>query len=198
MPTKTINKQRKQTTNLLNKQKVNKINRNKLKVLFGKEITKKQIKEAAEISEKSFNTKEDKDQMKSDYNLFLKIAKKFPAFFSILTLNNKVIGDNIILPSTKKLMLSFFENKLNEKQLTKILINKPVKRPECLFLAEIVIDKKYRRKGDASFLLDKALKHLKHIEGHKLPIYYWAWSKEGEFFTIKELEKEKLDFYFKN
>jgi N-acetylglutamate synthase-like GNAT family acetyltransferase len=172
--------------------------KDKIKIIFGEEITKKQVKQVAIISEKSFCTKKDKTQMRSDYRLFLKIAKKFPDFFSILTLNNKIIGDNILLPSTKELMKSFLENKLNEKQLTDILIKSKIKKPECLFLAEIIIDKEYRRRGYASFLLDKALKHLKHIEGHKLPIFYWAWSKEGEFFTVRELEKEKVEFYFKN
>lgn len=170
----------------------------KLKVIFGREITKEQIKKAAEISERAFKTKGDNEQMKSDYRLFSKIAKRFPDFFSLVTLDEEVIGDNIILPSTKKLMASFFEDKLNENQLAKILIKHKIKKAECLFLAEIVIDKKYRKKDYASFILNKALAQIKHIEGKKLPVFYWAWSREGEKFLVKELEKEKVDSYFKN
>ena len=168
-----------------------------IRVIFGKECKHYQIKKAANISEDIFKTKYDNDQMKSDYHLFLKIAKKFPDFFSLLSLNNKIIGDCICLPCKKDLMKKFLKKKMNEAELTaEILKRLNQKDFDCFFIAEISIKKQHRGKGFASFILFKLIENIKSLKKKNVPIFYWAWSKEGEILLGDELKKMKLKHYF--
>ncbi|MFA6269211.1 MAG: hypothetical protein WCW13_00375 [archaeon] len=171
-----------------------------MKELFffdGTNVSNSQLKEAAAISENFFKTNLDKTQMKSDCKLFLKISKLFPEFIEVIFDGKSVVGSSIFLPCTKKLEKLFLSKKITEAQLASRILKKVnYKNFECIYWAESSIIKKYQHHELFMVTTENVLRKVHLLKKKKLPVFFWAWSKEGKIagkIVFDELEvKERF------
>jgi len=170
---------------------------NELTFFDGRSVSKEQLREAARISESFFRTKNDEAQMKSDYKLFLHISKLFPEFIEVITDREKVVGSSIFLPCTKSLEKLFLAKKITEAQLVNRILKKVnYKNFDCIYWAESSIIKKFQHHELFFITTENVLKKISYIKRKKLPVFFWAWSKQGwgvGTVVFKEL-KIKEDF----
>lgn len=148
-------------------------------ILFGKKCTP-YLKDVEEISEGFFKTNNDLTQMKSDYKLFKQIVRKFPLFFSVILIDEKVCGSLILLPCDKKMKKLFLEGKITESELASRILKRKTSSFESIYLAEISLKKEFHNKRFGTKLLKEGINRIYKKYGKKFPVFFWGWSKQGK------------------
>jgi GNAT superfamily N-acetyltransferase len=143
--------------------------------------SKKEIADAAKLSEEYFHTKTDSAQMASSFENYNWIHKKFPYALGIIEDNKKVVGYTILLPCREKQMDEFLLGKINEKQLVDKIRKSPAPKSfEAIYFCEAYLKPSYRRKGIAfSAMIDSAKKLIKQSKTKPHTLFYWAYSKHS-------------------
>lgn len=166
-----------------------------LKNLYNDEIKLKDLDTLFDIADKEFGFKDDPNQYNPTKLEFYKLQKKYPFSFCIIKDDDVVVGFVTLLPSSKKLMNSFLNKKINEVVLVNnISKNITLNNFECLFLTSAYINEKYRKKGIISNIYKKMINFYLD-KNKKLVLFGWVFTNQGLLLGTR-LSKE-LNLVFK-
>ena len=162
----------------------------KIKIELKDSFTKKEYDELSEVYLKTFTKKNEFTETDLDFKACNKIIKKFPKSSALIN-GKKVIGQTWIVPTNRKIMIEFLENKIKEQEI----ILKSVKKVnlnnfDAIYIFYSAILKEYRRKGIILKANKKILNHYLKIN-KDIIFFAWAYSKAGEKLVIKISEKYK-------
>lgn len=163
-----------------------------IKIELKKEFTKKEYEEMDFVYEKTFTKKNEFTETDLDFKNCNKIIKKFPNSSALIKDKGVSIGQTWIVPTNKKIMTEFLENKIKEQEM----ILKSVKKVslnnfDCIYIFYSGILKEYRRQG-LSFKAIKRIFNQFLKFNKKVTLFAWAYSKAGENMAIKTAEEYNL------
>lgn len=131
-----------------------------IKIKIENKLTEDEYEKTLLIYNKCFTRKGEFTDTEISFKEFSQILNKFPNSHSIIRDNNEIIGETWIIPTNKKIMFEFLENKINEKQLIIKSVKKvSVNNFETIYIFYSAILKNYRQKG----LIFKGKKNIKPL-----------------------------------
>lgn len=168
-----------------------------IKIKLKDNLKIEEYKELEKIYHKTFTKKNEFTETNFDLKNCNKIIQKFPNSFAIIRDDKKIIGQTWIIPTNKKIMTEFLENKIKEQDM----ILKSVKKVslndfDCIYIFFSGILKEYRRQGFIFKARKKILNHFLKFN-KKVKLFAWPYSKAGENLAIKTSEEYKLPLIIK-
>ena len=162
-------------------------------------FSKKDLEQLGKLVEDFFDTKNDLEQLPNKKINLNFVNHKFQISLVIIKNNNKINGHTFILPSNKKDRNDFLKNRINEREFF-YRIQKEVipKNFDSLYLASAQILKKFRRKGIIKKVLLLQIQRYQKKYSKKLKLFYWPFSKEGNFLCEKIAKELNLKIYSKS
>ncbi|NCP71983.1 hypothetical protein GW835_01140 [archaeon] len=168
-----------------------------IKIELKENLTKEEYDQISQIYAKTFTIKNEFTETNLSLKNCNKLFEKFPKSSALIKDNKKTIGQTWIVPTNRKIMTEFLENKITEQEMVlKSLKKVSLDNFNCIYLFYSSIFQKYRRQG----LIFKArIKTLNHYIkfNKKIILFAWVYSKEGENLAIKTAEKYKLPLIIK-
>jgi hypothetical protein len=168
-----------------------------IKIELKDSFTKEEYLGLSNVYLKTFTKKNKFTETDLDFKDCNNILKKFPKSSALIKDKGKIIGQTWIVPTNRKIMLEFLENKINEQEMIlKSLKKINLKNFDTIYLFYSAILKKYRRKG----VIFKATKKIlnNYLKINKNVIFFaWPYSKAGEKFSIKTSEIYKKTLIIK-
>ncbi|MBN1157535.1 GNAT family N-acetyltransferase [Candidatus Woesearchaeota archaeon] len=153
-----------------------------------RQISEKDIAEAADLAENYFHTAKDKTQLRTNKSNFTWILIHYPNCLNIIKSNRKVVGFTLVLPCNNKLMSAFLKNKMTERELLKAIKEKiTLDNFEVTYLCACYINPEFRRKGLAKKAFVDSVKRI-----GKTDLFYWEYSREGRKLMEKVADVLKL------
>ena len=155
--------------------------------------SREDIEETARISEEYFGTMKDSEQMSTVRENRDWVYENCRDYLNIIRRGDEVIGYSFMLPCTSRLKQEFISRKITEAELFAEIQKLNIKKPEAIYLCASVIREEYRRKGLA---VNGFVKLIEKIKKHSKPVlFYWGYSREGEFLANKVAKITGLKIY---
>ena len=124
-----------------------------------------------------FDVKNDPGQIDVDEKVLKKLSKIHEATISQKENKDGPIAWILVIPTTKKIMQDFLENKISENEL--LNKTKPSQKFEAVYLCSASVLPEFRNQGLAKQLTVQAIRKIKKNYPVEY-LYYWKFSKGGE------------------
>ncbi len=158
-------------------------------------LDEKEIEEARALAESYFKTEESPDQMPTTKENSTWFRTAIPSCLQIIRHKKKIMGFGLILPCTKKLMNDFVSKKITEAELFEaIKRTEAYKKREAIYFCSVFVQPAFRGKGLALKALTQAITSTFDLSQHP-PLFYWAYSKEGDILAKKLSEQLDVPLY---
>ncbi len=139
-------------------------------------MNKDAFEKILKISEEFFGTENDPDQMPITNESADKLRSIHPDTLAyIFDGENNPIAWAVVVPTSVGVMNSFLNKKITERELLDMATEE--KNFESLYISGVFVLPEYRRMGHALKLLKDSIEKIS--DGKTLPLYSWAYSKEG-------------------
>ncbi len=159
------------------------------------ELNKKEIEEGRQLAESYFETSNDPDQMPTNEENSTWIRKEIPTCLSIIRHKKRIIGFALVIPCTKALMNQFISKKITEAQLfDKVKSSEAYKTREAIYFCSVFVKPEFRGKGLALKSLTFTIENSFDLSKSP-PLFYWAYSKEGDALAKRLAHDLKLPLY---
>ncbi|OGD67386.1 hypothetical protein A2442_02675 [Candidatus Campbellbacteria bacterium RIFOXYC2_FULL_35_25] len=144
------------------------------------------IEKTNKIATDLFGIEEDKTQVKPTLETALKLISIDKYNFVCFKEGDEVVAWSVVLPTSKKAMDDFLEEKKNEKELFELFLEKP--SFEALYLAAVIVVPKHQKKGLGLSLMKEQINYFK--ENHGINNFFTLiLSKEGKRF-MENIQKD--------
>lgn len=158
-------------------------------------LSKKEIEEGRELAESYFETSSDPDQIPANKENSTWMRKEIPTCLSIIRHKKKIIGFALVIPCTKELMHQFISKEITEAQLfEKIKISQAYKTREAIYFCSVFVRPEFRGRGLALESLTFAIRNSFDLSKSP-PLFYWAYSKEGDALAKRLAHDLKLPLF---
>ncbi len=169
----------------------------KIKIELKESFTKEEYLELSHVYLKTFTKKNEFTETDLDFKDCNYILKKFPKSSALVKDGPKIIGQTWMVPTKRKIMFDFLENKINEqdmilKSARKVNLN----NFNAIYIFYSATLKEYRRKGLTLKAIKKILNHYLKIK-KDLIFFVWPYSKAGEKLSVKTAEIYKKTLIIK-
>jgi hypothetical protein len=147
-----------------------------------------------------FDTKNDNEQLPGEEIDFDMTTKKYPNSLNIIKKDNKVIGYTFALPCRTKIMKSFLEKKINEREMYEKIKKENIdwKNAECIYFAGAQTIKEYQKQGIGNKARIAQIKKLQEINPNLKKLFCWTYTKEGMKLVNKVQKILKQEILIRN
>lgn len=145
------------------------------------------------LIDKYFRSQEDPEQMSTSKENIRWVHKNIPECTNVIKYKDKVIGSTFIIPCNKRLMDLFIFKKMTERAMfEKIKKSINYKNFNTIYLCSAFIIPKFRHKGLPTTGFLKSIKRITEKRKIKPTLFYWSYSKEGNFLAKNTAKITKL------
>ncbi len=154
-----------------------------------------EIKESMRLAEKYFDTSNDAEQAPINLENATWIRKTVPKCFNVIKYGDELIGFSLVYPCKREIMDKFVSKKINEAELFGMLKESELNRkPETIYFCSVFVKPEFRGRGLALKSLTKSIKSIFNLKS-KPPLFYWAYSQEGDALSKKLATLLNLPLY---